>query len=57
MTGHDQTAVAPLRTGKPELSGNRDKSLLEVMDGLPTSEGIEFEPPPADIQLKAAEFD
>jgi len=40
-----------------QLSGKRESSLLDLMDSLPRTDGIEFEPPRADIQIKPAEFD
>nr|WP_213955211.1 MULTISPECIES: type II toxin-antitoxin system prevent-host-death family antitoxin [unclassified Variovorax] len=58
ITDRGRPAFALLRIEEYyRLAGKREMSLLELMDSLPGTEGIEFEAPRADIQLKAAEFD
>ncbi len=39
------------------ITGTPKKSLLDLMDSLPGAEGIEFEPPSADLQFEPAKFD
>ena len=43
-----------------QLAGQKDASLLEVMDAIPggrvDGEGIEFEPERLQVELRAAEF-
>ena len=39
------------------LTGRGEKTLLDVMDGIPGGDGIEFDPPRLDLQIGAAEFD
>jgi prevent-host-death family protein len=39
------------------LTGKQELSLLQVMDGLPGAEGIEFEAPRATIELKPVDAD
>lgn len=38
------------------ITGEPERSLLELMDSLPSTEGIEFEPSHVDIEFKPAEF-
>lgn len=39
------------------ITGDADTMLLDVMDGIPGGDGIEFEPPRLDVHLGTAEFD
>ena len=39
------------------ITGTPERSLLDLMDSLPRSEGIDFEPLRADIQFEPAKFD
>ena len=39
------------------LTGKEERSLLELMDSLPGTPGIEFEAPRADIGLRPSQFD
>lgn len=39
------------------LAGKTAPSLLEVMDGIPGGEGIDFDPPKLGIQIQAATLD
>lgn len=39
------------------ITGKAEQSLLEVMDSLPDTHGIEFDPPRIDVRLKLAEID
>ena len=39
------------------MAGKAAPSLLEVMDGIPGGEGIEFDPPKLGIQIQAANLD
>lgn len=39
------------------LAGKTALSLLEVMDGIPGGEGIDFDPPKLGIQIQAATLD
>jgi prevent-host-death family protein len=39
------------------LSGQRERSLLEVMDGIPGGDGIVFEPEPLQVRLSEISFD
>ncbi|MDN8616575.1 type II toxin-antitoxin system prevent-host-death family antitoxin [Variovorax ginsengisoli] len=38
------------------ITGEPEKSLLDLMDSLPSTEGIDFEPSRVDIEFKPAEF-
>jgi prevent-host-death family protein len=38
------------------LSGQKNASLLDIMDAIPGSEGIEFEPPTLQIVLQPADL-
>lgn len=40
-----------------KITGEQGRSLLALMDSLPDTAGIEFEPPRATILLKTPEFD
>jgi hypothetical protein len=39
------------------IVGHNEPSLLEVMDGIPGGEGIEFDPPRMNLVTRPAEFD
>lgn len=39
------------------ITGHRDTTLLDVMDGIPGGDGIEFEPSRLDIPISSARFD
>jgi len=39
------------------ITGHSDATLLDVMDGIPGVDGIEFEPPRLDVHFDTAEFD
>ncbi len=39
------------------LLDSHEKSLLEIMDNIPSGDNIEFDPPVANILLKPAVFD
>jgi hypothetical protein len=39
------------------LSGRQERSLLDVMDGIPGGEGIAFEPEPLHLDLRAVPFE
>jgi hypothetical protein len=39
------------------MTGKSAPSLLEVMDGIPGGEGIDFDPPKLGIQIQAANLD
>jgi len=39
------------------IAGHGDATLLDVMDGIPGGDGIEFEPPRLEIQICTVEFD
>jgi hypothetical protein len=39
------------------MAGKAAPSLLEVMDGIPGGEGIDFDPPKLGIQIQAANLD
>ena len=39
------------------ITGNGEGTLLEIMDGIPGADGIEFEPPRLDIRIGAVELD
>ena len=38
------------------ITGKQERSLLELMDGLPDTAGVEFEPPRAKVDLQISEF-
>jgi hypothetical protein len=38
------------------IAGRGEATLLDVMDGIPGGEGIEFEPPRLDIEVPTAEL-
>lgn len=38
------------------ITGKKEKSLLDVMDGITCEEKIDFEPARLDMQFKAADF-
>ncbi|GAC1523991.1 MAG: type II toxin-antitoxin system prevent-host-death family antitoxin [Chloroflexota bacterium] len=40
-----------------KMTGKADRSLLELMDSMPETAGIDFEPPRANIHFKAPKFD
>lgn len=40
-----------------QLSGKREMSLLELMDSMPHTDGIEFEPRHAEIKLRDVDFE
>lgn len=39
------------------MSGQSGPSLLELMDGIPGGEGVDFNPPRLNLQIDAASFD
>lgn len=39
------------------IAGQSELSLLDVMDGIPGGDGIEFDPPRLNLQLSAASLD
>jgi hypothetical protein len=39
------------------MAGKAAPSLLEVMDGIPGGEGIDFDPPKLGLQIQAADLD
>lgn len=39
------------------IAGNGEGTLLEIMDGIPGGDGIDFEPPRLDIRIGAVELD
>ena len=39
------------------IAGQSERSLLDVMDGIPGGEGIDFEPPRLKVQIQGASFD
>lgn len=39
------------------IAGQGEPTFLSVMDGIPSGENIEFDPPRLDIQIRPAEFD
>jgi len=39
------------------ITGHGDATLLDVMDGIPGGDGIEFEPPRLDVHVGTVEFD
>ena len=39
------------------ITGQGDTTLLDVMDGIPGGDGIEFEPPRLDVHVGTVEFD
>ena len=39
------------------ITGNGEGTLLEIMDGIPGGDGIEFEPPRLDSRIGAVELD
>ena len=39
------------------IAGNAGPSLLDVMDGIPGGEGIDFDPPPINLQVHSAALD
>ncbi len=39
------------------LAGQQDASLLDVMDAIPSGDGIEFDPPRLKIGLRPADLD
>ena len=39
------------------ITGNGEGTLLEIMDGIPGGDGIDFEPPRLDIRIGAVELD
>ena len=39
------------------ITGHGDMTLLDVMDGIPGGEGIEFEPPRLDIEVRPLDLD
>ena len=39
------------------ITGHGDATLLNVMDGIPGGDGIEFEPPRLNLNVGTAEFD
>jgi len=39
------------------IAGHGETTLLDVMDGIPGGEGIEFEPPRLDVHAGTVEFD
>lgn len=39
------------------MAGKSAPSLLEVMDGIPSGEGIDFEPPKLGLHIQAANLD
>jgi prevent-host-death family protein len=58
ITDRGRPAYALLRIEDYDrITGRREMSLLTLMDSLPCTDGIEFEPPRADIPLRPAEFD
>ncbi|MDB5847860.1 MAG: prevent-host-death protein [Rhodoferax sp.] len=40
-----------------QLTGQSRRSLLELMDAIPGGEGIEFDPPRMDVDIRPAAFD
>ena len=38
------------------IAGQSERSLLDVMDGIPGGEGIDFEPPRLQLQIQDASF-
>lgn len=39
------------------IAGQSELSLLDVMDGIPSGDGIEFDPPRLNLQLSGASLD
>ena len=39
-----------------ELTGKQEVSLLDLMDGIPGGDGIEFEPPKIRVELSVADL-
>lgn len=39
------------------IVGQSEVSLLDVMDGIPSGDGIDFEPPRLSLQLRGTSFD
>ena len=39
------------------ITGHGETTLLDVMDGIPGGDGIEFEPPRLDVHVGTAEFE
>lgn len=39
-----------------KLSGRREQTLLEMMDSIAGGEGVDFEPPRADIELRVPDL-
>lgn len=39
------------------MAGQSEASLLEVMDGIPSGEGIDFEPPRINLHITGASLD
>lgn len=39
------------------MVGQTELSLLDIMDGIPAGDGIEFDPPRLNVQLSGASFD
>ncbi len=57
ITDRGQPAFALLRIQDYyELTGKREKSLLDVMDSIPGGDGIEFEPEMVQIQTNAIDL-
>ena len=58
ITDRGRPAFALLQiTDYNRLAGKSELSLLDVMDNIPGSENIEFDPPKLNLSFKAAEFD
>jgi prevent-host-death family protein len=38
------------------ISGHGESTLLDVMDGIPGGDGIEFDPPRLNMQIRPVEF-
>ncbi len=39
------------------IAGRKERSLLDLMDGIPGGEGIEFDPSRMNLVIRPAEFD
>ncbi|MDI9333778.1 MAG: hypothetical protein QM533_05320 [Cytophagales bacterium] len=58
ITDRGRPAFALLKIDHYYRMGNKaERSLLDVMDGLPCSDSIDFQPPKLNLRIQAASFD
>ena len=58
ITDRGQPAFALLRIDEYyRITGHGEPTLLDVMDAIPGGEGIEFDPPRLDLQLRTVDLD